>query len=97
MLNRHHLKDKLKVFFKYSHLIGVENRGFGDESLHAAHAAVHHVDGDLADLGGAVLLAEGLDLLLEGRDLGLEGGLEVVRGMAHEGGVGQRSRALKIK
>merc|ERR1719250_265036 len=41
---------------------------------------VQHVDGNLPDLGVAVLLAEGLHLLLEGRDLLGQDSLEVCRG-----------------
>merc|ERR1719402_573701 len=50
-------------------LVSIQDRGLRHESLHAPHATVHHVHGDLPDLGVPMLLAEGLDLLLNDWDL----------------------------
>ncbi len=52
-------------------LVGVEDRGLGDEALDAAHATVRHVNGNVAYLEAAVLLAElGHTLLLLGHQIG---------------------------
>ena len=71
---------------KLSHLFRIQYGGLCDETLHAPHAAVHHVDGDLSHLGVAVRFSEGLDLFLRRGDLRLEDGLEVGGGVAAGGG-----------
>ena len=52
-----------------SHLFRIQDGGLRDETFHAPHAAVHHVDRDLPHFSVAVRFAEGLDLLLRRGDL----------------------------
>ena len=72
-------------FDKISHLLRIQDGGLRDETFHAPHAAVHHVDRDLSHLGVAVRFSEGLDLFLRRGDLRLEDGLEVGGGVAAGG------------
>ena len=49
MLNQQFRRDGISVDAPDS-LISVEDGGLGNEALHAPHATVHHVNGDLSDL-----------------------------------------------
>ena len=62
-------------------LVSVQDRGLGDQALHAPHTSVDLVHGDLANLGVPVRLPEGLHLLLDHGDLLREDRLEI-RGIA---------------
>eukprot|EP00050_Salpingoeca_kvevrii_P005737 m.285352 g.285352 ORF g.285352 m.285352 type:complete len:487 (+) comp11360_c0_seq1:18-1478(+) len=65
--------------------VGVEDGSLGDKALDRAHATVGHVDGDLANDGVVVLLAEGSNL---GRLLRDELGKTVLEATCRRGAVG---------
>ena len=89
----HHSTLKIDLILN-CYLFWIQHRGLGDETLHAPHAAVHHVDSDLSHLGVAVRFSEGLNLLLCRCYLRLEDGLEI-RGSVAAGGRDRRCHITK--